>query len=280
MVFLFDTSAINRLYDDPAGEAIVTGLTATNVVRVSALNVLEAGRTAHADRRCALLRLLKRMTGGARPLEMPNVLARRAMTAYGQRSPVLDASIDADADILWHVLQDPTDLDDEVRRHFDELHRSIEGEFRQCHERARPHFQALFKGDVVAPRRASALLRAYMERQAFAHEVINDLYRGCVGADLAIGELPELFRIVPEVAGYLLAWGHSVHQRSIASDNYGMHNAGMVDMWFATYLGRTHRFITADDRQYRALRLIAKIVAPACTVSRYHGFRQNLVGRS
>src|SRR5438046_10079048 len=106
MRVLFDTSGVNHLHDDPDRDAIVNELLAANVVRVSALNVLEAGRTATVSRRRSLLRLLKTMTGRSRPLEMPNVLACRAMAAYGTRREALDYSIDHEAEVLWHALVD------------------------------------------------------------------------------------------------------------------------------------------------------------------------------
>lgn len=276
MQFLFDTSAVNRLHDDPAGDAIVTGLLATNIVRVSALNVLEAARTADIARRRALIRLLKFMTGNERPLEMPNVLARRAIAAYGRKSPTLDWSIDHELDALWQALGDSDSVDEALRAHLDERQRSLEGDFRLCHEQARPHFEPLFANGPPPPR-ASAFLREWLNRPAFLHCIVNPLYREVVGVDLPIDEMRGLFRVIPEIAGFLLGWGHSVHHRAIAREGYGVNNAGIVDLWFATYLGRVDRFVTADDRQYRALRLIAKILPGRCSVMRYETFRRRLV---
>jgi hypothetical protein len=142
---LFDTSAVNRLYDDPDGGAMVTGLLITNVIRVSALNVLEAARTADVDRRQSLLRWLKFMTGETRPLEMPNVLARRAVSAYGRRSPKLDWSIDQNANVLWGALVEPGSVDEDLRDDMNRFHDSLEADFRRCHEQARPHFEPLFQ---------------------------------------------------------------------------------------------------------------------------------------
>jgi len=279
MVFLFDTSGVNRLHDDPASEAIVAGLIGTNTVRVSALNVVEAARTPDPGRRLSLLRLLKRMTGGDRPLEMPNTLARRAMTAYSRRLPCLDSSIDAEADVLWGMLVDPSVADDETRRALDAGQEKLESEFLGCHQRARPHFQDLFRNGVLAPRRAAAPIRHFMRSTQFLHEdVVNPIYRQQTGADLPASEMDEMFHVAPEVAGFLLGWAHSIHQRSIALEGFGSRNAGIVDLWFATYLGRVDRFITADRRQYRALRLVARIMAPRCGVVRFCRFRRRLLG--
>src|SRR5205823_10908695 len=118
-----------------------------------------------------------------------------------------------------------------------------EHDFRLCHERARPHFNALFNGGMPPLRRTSTFLREWMKRPGFLHEIVNPLYRRTVGVDLPIDELPELFRVFPEIAGFLLGWGHSIHRRAIAREGYGVNNAGIIDLWFATYLGRVDRFV-------------------------------------
>jgi hypothetical protein len=45
MDYCFDTSAINRLHDDPDQIAVVSGLNATNQVFVTALSIREAVAT-------------------------------------------------------------------------------------------------------------------------------------------------------------------------------------------------------------------------------------------
>ena len=292
MEILFDTSAVNFLHDDPAGGAIINGLLATNVVRVSALSVVEAALTAEGERRRSLLRWLKHMTGNHRPLEMPNVLARRAVKEYGRKSQSLDWSIDTDASVVWQVLVDPESVDEALRADLYRLHRSFERDFRLCHERARPHFQSLFPAAAKVPRRASTFLREHLKRPDSMNRLVNDcFYREVVGTNLPVDETWELFRSVPEIAGFLLGWGHSIHRRAIAREGYGAHNnAGIMDLWFATYLGRVDRFVTADKRQYEALRLIARLIPdgrPAsfrrghvlgrCSITRYDAYRRLLI---
>ena len=111
MIYLFDTSAINRLYDDPDGAAIAEGLAVTNEVWVSALNVGEAARTQDRVRRDSLLGLLKKLTGTRRPLELPILLIRRAIEAYSNNAATIEASVGETNEMVWQVLQNPTLLD-------------------------------------------------------------------------------------------------------------------------------------------------------------------------
>lgn len=292
MDILFDTSAINHSLDDPEGGAIVSGLLASgNIIHVSAISVVEAASTPDVDRRRALLRWMKFMTGEVRPLEMPNALILRAVAAYGGRNPSLDWSICREADVLWGALVDPESADDELREDLRAFQRSLKRDFRLCHVRARPHFQRLFNG--TAPRHASTLLLEYLRHPDDLRRIVNDtVYRQTVGCDLPAEEIWELFRVVPEIAGFMLAWGHSVYRRAIGPGGGAHNNAGILDLWFATYLGRIDRFVTSDLQQYKALRLVAALVpdgrhtsqrpARRCAVSQYDAYRRGLLvsGRS
>lgn len=277
MVFLFDTSAVNQLHDDPDGSALLTGLIATNCVWVSALNVGEAGGTQDLTRRRSLLRLLKRMTGERRPLEVPTFLIRRSLAAYAKRAPYVDYTVGPENAAMWQVLANPALLDDRARAKLQSRLRNEERGFENLHRRARPHFQQLFADGAPRPVSASALLRQYAADQRFLAEIVRPLYRGAVGSDLPAGEAISLLRAVPELASFLLAWGHAAYRRAMSGEGYGSGNAGNIDLWFATYLPRVHRFITADLKQYQALRLIARFTAPQCRVLRYASLRKGLL---
>jgi hypothetical protein len=61
MDYCFDTSAINRLHDDPDQRAIVVGLLTANRVLITAINVMEAVVTEDPARRISLLLLQKQL---------------------------------------------------------------------------------------------------------------------------------------------------------------------------------------------------------------------------
>ena len=74
MVYCFDTSGINKLYDDPYNDAIVAGILAPNTVWITAINIIEVCKTRDRDRLVSLMRLLNRLAGERLPLEAPNAL--------------------------------------------------------------------------------------------------------------------------------------------------------------------------------------------------------------
>lgn len=277
MIYLLDTSGINRLHDDPACDAIEKGLISTNEVWISALNVAEVGQVSELSRRMSLLHLLKVLTNDRRPLEFPTILIQRGIEAYSKRLTSIDISISENSEDIWQVLIDPTILDEAALNKWSKPLRYFEEKFLETHRSARPHFQNLIGKGEPFPKSAAELLRAYVSNETFLHDIVNPIYKNIVGSDLPVSETMALLRALPQLSGFLLAWGHSIYCRSFARSGYGTRNAGNVDIWFGAYLAQVDRFVTNDLRQYQALRLVARIFAPKCEVLRYDSFRRRLV---
>jgi hypothetical protein len=277
MIYLLDTSGINRLHDDPDCGAITKGLISNNEVWISALNVAEIGRTSKLSRRISLLHLLKVLAQGRRPLEFPTRLIQRGIEAYSRRLPSIDISISERSEDIWQVLIDPTLLNDAALSNWSQPLQKFEKEFLETHRSARPHFQNLIvKGEPI-PRSAAELLRAYASNEMFLYDIVNPIYKKIVDADLPASETIDLLWALPQLTGFLLTWGHSIYCRSISRSGYGTRNAGNVDIWFGAYLAQVDRFVTNDLRQYQTLRLVARMIAPKCEVLRYDSFRRRLV---
>lgn len=277
MIYLLDTSGINRLHDDPACDAIDTGLVATNEVWISALNVAEVGQTSEHSRRMSLLRLLKVLTQGRRPLEFPTILIQRGIEAYSKRWPNIDLSVGDKNEDIWQVLLDPTLLDETTIIRWSQPLRKFEDEFLATHRSARPYIQNLFTKGVPFPKSAAKFLKYCASDETFLHDIVNPIYKDVVGADLPISETMDLLRALPQLTGFLLTWGHSIYRRAIARSGYGTNNAGNVDIWFGAYLAQVDKFVTDDPKQHQALRLVALMFAPKCEILRYDSFRRRMV---
>jgi len=246
-------------------------------VWVSALTVAEAANTPTPEFRLALMGLLKRLTGRNRPLEVPTMLIRRGIQAWAEGAPSFSWSVGEENEGIWVALQVPSLVDEDDRRlNLDQLQKG-EVEFRDGHVKARPAFQALFESEGwKRPRSAAAMLREYAKNRRFQQTVINPLVHPILGNDLSEEQVTGLLEALPEFAGYMLGWGHSVHSRAIASHGFGARNAGLTDLSFAAYLPKVDFFVTADIKQYRALRLIARFTH-RCRVLTYRMFRRRLL---
>jgi hypothetical protein len=277
LIYLFDTSGINRLHDDPVCDAIVTGLITTNVVWVSALNVAEAAQTSEPTRRESLLRLLQKLAQGRRPLETPPLLIRRAIDAYSKGLPKVYASVETENQDVYTAILNPNEVDEDTRREVTLVNKSLEKDFIAVHRAGRPHLQNLVNQGQKLPRSAAGLLRAYASNDAFLHDVVNSIYEKVVGAPLPKDRILHLLGAVRPLTGFLLAWGHSIYRRGIARFGYGTNNAGNIDLGFAVYLADVDIFITNDKKQYQALRLVTRMFAERCKVLKYETFRRRIV---
>lgn len=276
-VYVFDTSAVNRLLDDAECSHIVTGICAAGEVRVSFLNVVEAARTTHHDRRRRLLLLLRDLTRGKRPLEDPVLLVKRAMLAYSKRAPSIDLSVGEDNAAAWGILQDPSLIDEAARQQIYMQGLELEKWFHDYFLSQRAEFKATFTGAFRDRQRVANWLKAYRDHTTLAASLVRPLYKSTVGLDLPAEEVGALLDTVPELAALLLAWGFAFYRRVIATADYGRKNAGLFDVWFAVYQPRIDRLVTNDRRQYWALRSIALVVAPQCQVVSYDDLRRRLV---
>jgi predicted nucleic acid-binding protein len=256
MDYCFDTSALNRLHDDPDEDAIATALLAANRVVIVGLNIIEASLTECAERRISLLRLQKRLSNGDRPLRIPPEIVRHLTKAYVQKAASADIAIDDEsASQLWWVLHEPENVDDEARKEAHTWKKELEKSFSESHQEARRDIRNLFAAEP--PKRFGQLLQFYCNNpQAFLPNV-STFYEDIVGLPLNESEMRELFRVVPEWPLYLAGWAQGMYARAIQDENYSARkNPGTIDLWFAVHLAHCDALVTNDSGQYRALRVI------------------------
>ena len=277
MIYYFDTSALNYLHDDPEVANITAGLTATNTIWITSLNVIEAGITNNAERRISLLKLQKQLARDIRPLQLPNLLLRESAVAYATRKDRRDLSIGKNQNGIWIALNNPEKIDDAARQELYRWKKELEDTFKRTHESGRAQFQKLFESKEKRPRNAAALLRHYSLNEGFLFDVTADIYEKATGAKLKREELFSFFRSTPQWPFFFLGWAYAIYARAIQKEKYGGNNAGNVDIWCATYLPSCDIFVTADAAQFRALRLINKFNQRPCKVLRYSELRQQLV---
>ncbi len=128
---IFDTSATNRLHDDPHRHEIVAGLLAANRVLISELNLIEVMTTNVAERRISLCLLLKQLTRGIVLLLTPTTLLQKLTLARpnGLSSPAI-TSEEATPE-AWLALQHPEKfLDEDARQGFYKEKQDIQSRYR------------------------------------------------------------------------------------------------------------------------------------------------------
>jgi len=279
MDLCFDTSGINRLYDDSERDVIVCALRAASQVIITGLNVTEAAATPTEDtnRRIGLLRLERKLSGTFRPLHVPNDLLQAVTIAYAEGRPTAVSTIEERQEGLWWALENPEGLPEEARQEAYAWMRSLEDPFTDAHRRARPEFQKIFSGPW-RPLTASKLIKMFRSQEEFVHEMVAHLWKRLIGTDLSIESYRELIVRVPQWPLYLAGWAHAMQNRAIREQSYGAgNNPGAIDLLCAIYLPQCDCFVTDDTRQRRALRVLNVLNPRKTKIISYRELRRRLV---
>lgn len=133
-----DSSAINRLADDPAAPAIIASITrAGHEVHISCLNVLELAATTDTARRIRLLTVARRITQSFHPLELPGRVLKLSLEAHLQGRDYAVMSIDPNLGGAWAAMCRPEDIDEGIRSQAVREKEEQENWFKEQHRRFR-----------------------------------------------------------------------------------------------------------------------------------------------
>jgi len=279
MIYCFDTSAINRIHDDPVKEPIARGLIATCAVYISALNVIEACGIRDPLRRGSLISLQRQLSGTRRPLAIPNELLQELAVAHANDRPDAQISITDKQEGIWIALNNPSQIDEAARQEALEWKHSLEVPFRKVHEKARSAFQDLFgKGKLPRLHTGSDLIRHYCSSEDFLFEVVGELYLKTTGSVLKADRVKQFLSEVPQWNLYLLGWAQAIFNRAIREQGYGAsRHAGTIDLSCAAYLPSCDCFVTDDNGQRRALRIINTFNPRKTRIISYNEMRKQLL---
>lgn len=279
MIYCFDTSAINRLLDDPEREPIIKTLTSVGSFRITAYNVIEAAKTPCKNLRCRLIGLMRRLADGKRPLDRPNTILLSYVRAHADGASVALVNADDQLEGLWIALNQPDLADEEARQELINWASDWEGDFSKVVAGDRDQFQTLFqKISSERPKTIAATLRAYLSARDECRSLIKDVYQGQTQKPLTDPAYQVLVR-EPAWLLYFVGYAYAVHKRAIQEHRFQeRRNAGAIDLGQAVYLTMCDRFVTYDRAQYQALRLLNVLNTKRNTqVMQYDHFRQRLL---
>jgi hypothetical protein len=256
MDYCFDTSAINRLLDDPERHVIVTGLLSANRVLITALNIIEAAATADPLRRQSLLRLQKQLAGGFRPLRTPTDLLRALTLAYHRGIDSAPLTIDETRADIWWAMTEPENLTEEEQARAYEAKQKLESSFSKSNQFARSILRGAFRRDEL-PRTAGSLIRFFAARERPLLPTTSAVHEKLTGSPLSLDDMYRLFVALPEWPLYLAGFAQGIYAGAVQEQNYSASkNPGTIDLGFAVYLVHSDFLVTNDIRQRKALRII------------------------
>lgn len=286
MRYCLDTSALNRLHDDPDREAIVTGMLTGASFRISAYNVIESAKTSDVARRQSLVRLLNELSQNKRPLDRPNTLIRAVARGYAHRRRGEDVTLtvneDPNLEGLWSALNEPEAIQESERCELFDWAQQWEGDYDEIVAADRDKFQSFFEEHPEQrPRSAAATVRSFMKHEDQIYSfLVSPIYQQETGEILSREEYDEMME-EPMWSLYLAGYAYALHNRAVRPTRFSRHrNAGGIDLGQAVYLRLCDRFITNDVAQYRGLRFLNRFNRSKdyeCEVWMYQSFRGRLL---
>lgn len=277
MRFVLDTSAVNRLLDDPDQAALVAGMEAVGLVHVTALNIHEVSQTSNPDRREALRRLLGRLWHGRGPLALPDVVLRQELLSFIAGQPKsLVGGLPPDRPLAQWLLDAQSPFDD-IRSGFRSWSQAVEQTHEQTYTHMRGVLPQVFRGNPGSASTAT-FLRKYWHNPRLGRLFVRGMADHAFEQTLTDEQATDLLRTRTPWAMYSLSWAYMCHRRGVLESGYGRsRNAGVLDIWSSVYLPLCEWFITADSAQYRAFRYVARFLSSRPRILCYTGFRNRLI---
>jgi hypothetical protein len=288
MIVCFDTSALNQLMDDSKGSRLTSILLRDFDVYITALNIVEIGKTACPDRREQLRAFEKHLAKGFEPLDLPNQLVQRACLAFHNRAEKIVVTLGEASRQLWVAMSEPHSVGDQERSELTRWADGLESSNAAANAVLRPDLDRIFASSPAArPRTPKQLLRIYMRAGwPVRYRVTAEIYKRATGCVLPLSQLDNFLTTQPSIWPlYLGAEAYSIYYGAVWERGLGPRNpAGMFDLWAAAYLPFCDVFVTHDTRrggQFSALRLLNAFNSrrPRTQVVRWSKYRASLSGR-
>lgn len=279
---IFDTSGLNRLFDDHDRDCLVAGLSAGYRVCFTGNNISEIIATGATTRRTQLLDFcLPFLSAGGMCLQPFNSVIQRVCAPFDPR---------AVAPLSWRLVDVRFRESEQemVRREFidDELsaeeritNRKLEAEFKGIFDNPREHFQKLFEnGGEMRPAGLAELVSRLQDGGAF-WTIAKDLYeRGAEKDALDDDGIRKLLRECPPFHALMLAYCMAQYEGCIRdfTQTPVSYRAGRVDLLSAVFLPYCDVFITSDERQNRCFVEIESVGKFGAEIVLYDAFKSSL----
>lgn len=274
----FDTSGINRLAEDHERLVLRAAIRVGFRFRLTGDAAGELIATPDAAVRKALLDLCRSLLSvGDCLLPHDELLSRVARAHAG------GVSFDwAAVPVRCRVYEDEVARQELIDDAIAEEQRQFAGEvgngFAEIYERARPHFQKIFRKYATSPPTLPGLVDALQRPGGAFWTMAVELYLKATGVALSEARARDFVEGCPPFRALLMALCVAQHQRSI--QNPRRKSVGAHDLYMSVYLPYCDQFITADTRQRAALAEVSELAKLSVRVRSYTEFRAALLGLS
>jgi hypothetical protein len=272
---IFDNSGVNRLADDPERGLLQPGIGAGFRFRLTGDSFGEVVATTDAARRKFLLDLCKHPVTAGDCLLPHDELLKNVIKGHSKGGSYDWRAVGVRCKEYEDELARQEFINDNIAAAQRRFSADVGNEFAQIYERARPHFQKLFRRRSAPPPSLSGLVEALQMPGGAFWSLGAGGYRKATGTMLDEAATRDFVDACPPFRALLMALCVAQHQRSV--QNPRQKSTGVFDLYASVYLPYCEQFVTADPIQQEALLQVASLAKLAVKVRSYADFRAALL---
>jgi hypothetical protein len=274
---IFDNSAVNRLADDPERGLLEAGIGAGFWFRLTGDTFGEVVATTDAARRKFLVDLCKHLVTTGDCLLPHDELLENVIKKHSKGGSYDWRAVGVRCKEYEDELARQEFINDNIAAAQRRFSADVGNEFAEIYERARPHFQKLFRRRSASPPSLSGLVEALQMPGGAFWSLGAGGYRKATGTTLGEAATRGFVDACPPFRALLVALCVAQHQRSV--QNPRQKSAGVFDLYASVYLPYCEEFVTADPIQQEALRQVASLAKLTAKVRSYADLRAAILPR-
>jgi hypothetical protein len=270
---IFDTSGLNAIAADPDSACLIPSLSEGFHPRITETCASEIAATRARDARLRLLNVCRRLASIGDCILPYNLILRRMARSHASNPSKFGWRA---VDISWSNLivelnKNEFFHDDNFSREAREWNKALNAEYLKMWREVRP--LAHQNDDDESPIAIEDVFEVFGGDESPGWGLAADMYENPTGVRLSKKEAKAFADLCPPMKAALYAQAvgqyHWAVKPEVAPATY---KAGALDLFSGAYLPFCEKFITNDEGQYHALKLVTEKIGLATEVCLYRDF--------
>jgi hypothetical protein len=246
-ILKFDTSAINRLTDDPDSEALTAGLTSGFYVQLTFESVEEIVATTSAGRRHSLLNICNRLLPLGGCIDPASAILEKMVAHFEGSAPFSWTGVEVGLPDAAEKISRFEDFDNELAERVQEERWVNKRSFAEVYRNAKPHFgKALASASEGVPQTPAELV-ARLPKTLW--KTAGNVYARYTSKAADEARVREFLKECDPFRALIMAFFAAAFDRCVRSRGRGgSFRSGLVDTLMAICLPYCDQFVTDDTR--------------------------------
>jgi hypothetical protein len=270
-----DTSAINRLADDPDSGTLIEGLRSGFFVRLTFTSIGEVIANEDTDRRRKLLHVCRQLLSAGDCIDPQHEILRKMVAEFEATTSFDWRSVRVDFPEAQVELARRENFADEEAAEERAENEKLKNQFAKVYEDAKPHFDRLFASGAANPPRNVAELVARFQISGGAFWTLAGRLYERVGKKSPDEELIGRFVAACDpFRALMIAFNAAQYDLCLRPERVGpSFKSGRNDTLMAICLPYCHQFVMNDKGQLACYRALASVAGLDVVVRSYEEFR-------